>query len=102
MATSAYTAAVSEFPPRTRTLPRDILALAERRDLGGMSFGFVATKEAWPARDKRTLETVKLLEISVVHAWPAYEQTSVSARARAMVRPAAAAHLRRLRLLELG
>ena len=83
------------------TLGRDVLALAERGDLGGMSFGFRVQDEAWPARDKRELRAVELIEVSVVHAFPAYSQTSVSARARAMGRQEAAARLRRLRLLAL-
>ena len=78
------------------TLGRDVLALAERRDLGGCSFGFRVTDEAWPAADRRELRAVQLIEISVVHAWPAYEQTSVAARA-ARPGPASA----RLRLLAL-
>jgi HK97 family phage prohead protease len=64
-------------------LGRDVLALAERRDLGGMSFGFRVQDEAWPARDKRELRAVELVEVSIVHAWPAYQNTSVAARARA-------------------
>ncbi|HWX49664.1 MAG TPA: HK97 family phage prohead protease [Roseomonas sp.] len=75
-------------------LGRDVLALAERRDLGGMSFGFRVKDEAWPARDQRELRAVELVEISVVHSFPAYSQTSISARARAMGRAEAAALLR--------
>ena len=63
-------------------LGRDVLALAERRDLGGMSFSFRVKDEAWPARDRRELRAVELLEVSVVHAWPAYAATSVEARMR--------------------
>ena len=63
-------------------LGRDVLTLAERRDLGGMSFGFRVKDEAWPARDRRELRAVELVEISVVQAFPAYSQTSVAARAR--------------------
>lgn len=83
------------------SLGRDMLALAERRDLGGMSFGFRVTDEAWPARDRRELRSVDLLEVSVVQAFPAYSQTSVSARARALGAAEASAYLRRLRLMEL-
>jgi HK97 family phage prohead protease len=63
---------------------RDILALAERGDLGGMSFGFTVEKggEVWNGQ-KRELRAVVLHEISVVHAWPAYEGTSVEPRAKA-------------------
>jgi HK97 family phage prohead protease len=71
-------------------LGRDVLALAERRDLGGMSFGFRATDEAWPARDQRELRAVDLFEISVIQAFPAYSQTDVSARARHKAEPSAA------------
>lgn len=61
---------------------RDVLALAERGDLGGMSFGFTVPKdgERWQGR-KRELRSVILHEISVVSAWPAYEGTQVQARA---------------------
>lgn len=65
-------------------LGRDILALAERGDLGGMSFGFRALDEAWPTRDTRELRAVDLIEVSVVQAFPAYGQTTIAARARGM------------------
>lgn len=60
---------------------RDVLAMAERGDLGGMSFGFdvPAGGDAW-AGDRRELRNVALLEISVVSAWPAYPGTTVQAR----------------------
>ncbi len=64
------------------TLGRDVRTMAERRDLGGMSFGFRPVDEAWPAADRRELRAVDLAEISVVHAWPAYPSTEVLARAR--------------------
>jgi hypothetical protein len=63
------------------TLGRDILALAERGDLGGMSFGFRAIDEFWNG-NRRELRAVELKEISVVSAWPAYSDTSVEARAK--------------------
>jgi HK97 family phage prohead protease len=80
------------------TLGRDVLALAERRDLGGMSFGFRVTDEAWPAADRREFRAVDLVEVSVVQAFPAYSQTSVSARARALGRAEASARIHRLYL----
>ena len=58
---------------------RDLVALAERGDLGGMSFGFIATDEKWTG-DKRELRAVDLLEISVVQSWPAYQQTEIQLR----------------------
>lgn len=62
---------------------RDILALAERGDLGGMSFGFSVPKggELWQGK-RRELRHVTLHEISVVHAWPAYRGTTVEPRAK--------------------
>ena len=58
---------------------RDLIALAERGDLGGMSFGFIATDEKWTG-DKRELRSVDLREISVVQSWPAYQQTEIQLR----------------------
>ncbi len=68
----------------TLTLPdtqagRDVATLAQRGDLGGMSFGFVATDEEWNG-EVRTLRDLDLHEISVVSAWPAYQQTEMSLR----------------------
>ena len=62
---------------------RDVLALAERGDLGGMSFGFTATDEHWEG-EKRELRSVRLHEVSVVQSWPAYEGTIVSVRAKSI------------------
>lgn len=62
---------------------RDVLALAERGDLGGMSFGFTV-KDEHRVGDRRELRSVDLHEISVVSAWPAYEGTSVQARTLAV------------------
>lgn len=59
----------------------DVLALAERNDLGGASFAFIPMDERWDG-DRRELRSVDLKEISVVSAWPAYDHTSVQARAR--------------------
>lgn len=64
------------------SLGRDILALTERGDLGGMSFGFKVRKELWPAKNRRELQDVDLIEISAIHAFPAYPETVVSARSR--------------------
>lgn len=84
-------------------LGSDMLALAERRDLGGCSFGFTVSPnggEKWPSNTSRELLAVDLLEISVISAFPAYSQTEVSARARTLGRAVADARLRRL-FLEL-
>lgn len=62
---------------------RDVLALAQRGDVGGMSFGFVVRKggEAWSG-ERRSLLAVDLREISVVQAWPAYPDTTIATRSR--------------------
>jgi HK97 family phage prohead protease len=59
----------------------DVLALAERGDIGGASFAFTIKSEQWD-KERRTLEAVDLHEISIVSAWPAYDGTIVQARAR--------------------
>lgn len=80
-------------------LGRDVLALAERGDLGGMSFGFNVKHggDTWEGR-KRSLIAVDLREISVVSAFPAYDGTVISARSRGEASPLDL----RVRLMELG
>jgi HK97 family phage prohead protease len=65
----------------------DVLALARRNDLGGMSFGFHVPRggDFWDG-DKRTLRSIDLREISVVSAWPAYSETTVVARSKSQIR----------------
>ncbi|GJD99479.1 HK97 family phage prohead protease [Methylobacterium isbiliense] len=60
---------------------RDVLVMAERGDLGGMSFGFSVRPggEVWTG-DLRELRAVDLAEVSVISGWPAYRQTTVEAR----------------------
>lgn len=79
---------------------RDVLALAARGDLGGMSFGFTATDEAIDG-DRRELRVVDLYEISVVAAFPAYEGTIINARAQTGIFYARQHAARRLKILEL-
>jgi HK97 family phage prohead protease len=63
------------------TAGRDVLALAERGDLGGMSFGFNVPRGGHSVvGDKRELRAVELIEISIVSAFPAYDGTTVQAR----------------------
>jgi len=63
------------------TAGRDVLALAERGDIGGMSFGFLIPKGGERMDDNvRVLTEIDLREISVVSAWPAYDGTQVEAR----------------------
>ncbi len=83
--------------PKT-SLADDILALADAGSLGGASFGFRTLKDAWSGA-VRTLHAIDLREISIVRAWPAYPQTTVSARALGHV--ADGPFARRIRLLEL-
>jgi uncharacterized protein len=85
-------------------LGHDVLAMAARGDLGGMSFGFrvAAGGDSWNAAgDQRELRSVGLIEVSIVHAFPAYSQTTVSARARQIGRGLADARIRRLWLESL-
>jgi len=75
---------------------RDVLALAERGDLGGASFGFTVPLggDEWSG-DRRELRTVDLFEVSIVAAWPAYDATFVDVRSRAQARPVRLALARR-------
>lgn len=79
---------------------RDVLELAQRQDLGGMSFGFVVPEggDSWQG-DTRSLRRVILKEISVVSSFPAYPDTSINLRHG---RGANAARERRRIIAELG
>jgi HK97 family phage prohead protease len=80
---------------------RDVLALAERGDLGGMSFGFSVRQggESWQGR-RRELRALDLFEVSIVSAFPAYPETSIAARARLTNAPRLAIARRHLELME--
>jgi len=83
---------------------RDVLALAERGDVGGMSFGFRPRPkgESWQG-EKRTLTNIDLVEISVVSAFPAYPETGDTISARGASQHVRLALARaRLRLAEAG
>lgn len=70
--------------PQT-SVANDLLELASRGDLSGMSFGFRVRPggEQWSAdRTKRTLTDLDLIEISVASAFAAYPTTEVHARSR--------------------
>ena len=62
---------------------RDMVTLAERGDLGGVSFGFIVEQETKDG-EVRVVEKAQLFEISIVSAWPAYAETSVEARRGAL------------------
>jgi HK97 family phage prohead protease len=79
---------------------RDVLALAERNDLGGMSFGFTA-KDDHVTGNSRELRIVDLYEIRVVAAFPAYADTVVQARAQSIQMPNQTYAARTLKILEL-
>ena len=80
---------------------RDVQALAERGDLGGMSFGFIVPTggDRWQG-ERRTLVNVALKEISAVSAWPAYPDTELALRSKGVGNPDT--RRRRLILAELG
>jgi len=59
---------------------RDLRTLISEGVLDGMSFGFQTVKEKWEGA-RRTLQEVRLLEVSVV-AVPAYADTTVALRSR--------------------
>ena len=80
---------------------RDLLVMAERGDLGGMSFGFVALDEEVTG-DRRELREIELYEISVVSAFPAYDGTTVNARSMPTLTPALDHAQRQMRILELS
>jgi len=65
------------------TAANDVLALVRSGNHGGASFGFLVREngERWTGR-KRELLDIDLREVSIVSAWPAYPQTSVTARSR--------------------
>jgi len=79
---------------------RDVLALAERGDLGGMSFGFSARDERIDG-NRRELRAVDLFEISVVAAFPAYDGTIINARAKSGDFLAREYAVRTLQIMEL-
>lgn len=81
---------------------RDVLELAQRSDLGGMSFGFIVPKggDRWKG-ERRSLLSVDLREISVVSAHPAYPDTSLALRSRPFPSEAEARR-RRVIIAELG
>lgn len=65
------------------TLGKDVYTLLKRGDLTGMSFGFIAKKDAWDMttspETRKILEIERLFEISIVSR-PAYNDSVVSVR----------------------
>jgi len=69
--------------PNTQ-LGRDTAELLKRGDVDAMSFGFNVIKDTWNAQgDERTLEAVRLFEVSIV-AFPAYSATAGTATVRSL------------------
>lgn len=65
------------------TYANDLHTVVKRKDVDGQSFGFSVVRDEWNADcSQRRLLEVRLHEVSVV-TFPAYRQTSVSARALA-------------------
>lgn len=69
---------------------RDLLVSLARRDICGMSFGFVVEEDIWSMgpdgkTPHRTVTRAEIVEVSVV-TFPAYPQTSAAARSRAEAR----------------
>lgn len=76
-------------PPDTQA-GRDTVTLVARGDVQGSSFSFEVESESWDypkdAKPVRTIEKVKLYDVGPV-TFPAYEQTTVSARSVAAAQP---------------
>jgi HK97 family phage prohead protease len=71
-----------EIDPPDTQVARDLMALVDRGDVSGCSFGFVARGEAWDHKAEpplRTLTEIELMEISIV-TFPAYPETGVALR----------------------
>jgi HK97 family phage prohead protease len=61
---------------------RDVAALAERNDLGGVSVGMRVIDQTWPESDRREIRAAELVEISIVSTFAAYPDTTVALRSR--------------------
>jgi HK97 family phage prohead protease len=75
----------AQLPQTTRG--RDIAELLRTNVIDSMSFGFNVIKDSW-ARDgkTRTLESVRLFEVSIV-SFPAYEATVAQVRSAPTINP---------------
>jgi HK97 family phage prohead protease len=68
----------AELAPTTRG--KDLSILMQRGDIDKMSFGFNVQSDSWsPDGNIRTLESVRLLEVSIV-SFPAYESSVAQVR----------------------
>lgn len=73
--------AIEIDPPDTQAA-RDLLVSIERGDISQMSFGFRTVTDDWQIEEKRTVRTLKEVELFDVSpvTFPAYPDTDVSAR----------------------
>ncbi len=78
-------------PPDTQ-VGRDVVTLIARGDVQGSSFSFETQDESWDYPKSglplRTIRRAKLYDVGPV-TFPAYEQTTVSARSREAAKPVA-------------
>ncbi|MDF9627094.1 HK97 family phage prohead protease [Bacillus cereus] len=61
-----------------------VIEKAKNKELRGWSFGFVSEKDAWEEGEagvqKRSIEELELLEVSILDMTPAYVATSIETR----------------------
>jgi HK97 family phage prohead protease len=88
-----------DLPPTL--LGDEILALAQRGDLGGVSFGFIATADDWQG-DRRTVTQADLFEISIIRSHAAYHDTASTLSIRSLHANAEQDLRRRLYAIYLG
>jgi HK97 family phage prohead protease len=75
----------ASLPNTTRG--RDIAELLRTKVIDSMSFGFNVIKDSWASDGKtRTLESVRLFEVSIV-SFPAYEATTAQVRSAQTINP---------------
>jgi HK97 family phage prohead protease len=75
----------ASLPNTTRG--RDIAELLRTKVIDSMSFGFNVIKDSWSANGQtRTLESVRLFEVSIV-SFPAYEATTAQVRSAQTINP---------------
>jgi len=83
---------MAEIDPPDTTAAQDVMESIRRRDVDGMSFGFMTRQESWDCDAdpwQRTLQDVQLFDVSVV-TYPAYPDTSVAVRSLKAAREALA------------
>jgi HK97 family phage prohead protease len=75
----------AQLPNTTRG--RDIAELLRTKVIDSMSFGFNVIKDSWSANGQtRTLESVRLFEVSIV-SFPAYGATTAQVRSNPTINP---------------